>query len=143
MLITSRETLVILAAITWFTGGILLALKGTGHALLLAETGSVLRWIAPALGIAAGLVKMRFLFNRFCQRNLDRIAALDVPRVWQFFRPGFFPALAAMILCGAWMSRAALDSHAMLVLTVALDFSLAIALLGSGHKFFLQRAGSR
>ena len=117
-------------------------MKGTGHALLLAETGSTLRWIAPALGIVAGLVKMRFLFNRFCQRNLDRIAALELPRLWQFFRPAFFPALAAMILCGAWMSRAALDSHAMLVLTVALDISLAIALIGSGHKFFLQPAKS-
>ena len=137
-LVTTHRTLVVLAAITWFAGGILLATKGTGLALLLAETGSVLRWVAPALGIVAGLVKMRFLFNRFCQRNLDRIAALDMPRVWQFFRPGFFPALAAMILCGAWMSRAALDSHAMLVLTVALDISLAVALLGSGHKFFMQ-----
>lgn len=81
---------------------------------------------------------MRFLFNRFCQRNLDRIAALESPRIWQFFRPGFFPALAAMIFCGALMSRAAVDSVGWLVFTVALDISLAIALLGSSHKFFLR-----
>jgi hypothetical protein len=72
----------------------MLGTKGTSLAVVLAETGSAWRWIAPALGIGAGLVKMKFLFNHFCQRNLDRIAALDI--------------------------------------------SLAIALLGSSHKFFLR-----
>lgn len=88
-------------------------------------------------GIAAGLLKMMFLFNHFCQRNLDRIAALEAPRIWQFFRPAFFPALAVMIFCGTLMSRVAVDSYAWLVFTVALDISLVIALLGGSHKFFL------
>jgi hypothetical protein len=127
----------VLAAITWFAGGISLGAKGISLAFLLAELDSAWRWLAPAIGIAAGLLKMKFLFNHFCQRNLDRIAALESPRIWQFFRPGFFPALAAMILCGALMSRAAVDSFGWLVFTAALDISLAIALLGSSHKFFL------
>lgn len=127
-----------LAAITWFAGGILLGVKGLSLALVLFETDSVWRWLAPVSGIGAGLLKMNFLFNHFCQRNLDRIAALGAPRIWQFFRPGFFPALAAMILCGALMSRAADFSSTWLVFTVALDISLAIALLGSSHRFFLQ-----
>ena len=127
-----------LAAITWFAGGISLGAKGLSLAAVLFETASVGRWLVPMTGVAAGLLKMKFLFNHFCQRNLDRIAALEAPRIWQFFRPGFFPALAAMILCGALMSRAAIDNFAWLVFTVALDISLAIALLGSSHKFFLQ-----
>ena len=127
-----------LAAIAWFAGGISLGVKGLSLAAVLFDTASVWRWLAPAAGIAAGLLKTKFLFNHFCQRNLDRIASLKAPRIWQFFRPGFFPALATMILCGALMSRAAVDNTAWLVLTVALDISLAIALLGSSHKFFLQ-----
>jgi hypothetical protein len=128
----------VFAAITWFAGGISLGAKGTSLAVLLAEIDTPWRWFAPGIGIVAGLLKKQLLFNHFCQRNLDRIAALESPRIWQFFRPGFFPALAVMISCGALMSRAAVDSFGWLVFTVALDISLAIALLGSSHKFFLR-----
>lgn len=99
-------------------------------------------WAAPLLGLAVGVPKVILLYNRFCQRNLDRIAALERPRIWQFFRPGFFVFLAAMIALGATLSHLALDSFGMLVFVVALDFSLATGLLGSMPQFLRQNATS-
>ncbi len=87
--------------------------------------------LAMAAGIVAGSLKAKFLFSHFCRRNLDRIAALEAPRIWQFFRPQFFLFLTLMIAAGVTLAKLATVSFAMLVLVVALDLSLAIALLGS------------
>jgi len=128
----------ILAALTWCSGGIVLLLKG---AALLVESYSLwtdhdLTWVAPVVGVGIGLLKVTLLFNRFCERNLERIDALLHPRFWQFFRPGFFFFLAAMIVLGATLSRMALDSYPLLLFMVALDLSLATALLGSLPVFW-------
>ena len=109
--------------------------KGWRLALELHATGSAWTWAAPVLGVAIGVPKVLFIFNRACDRNLDRIAALNDPKVWQFFRPVFFIALAAMIAAGAGMSVLAVSSFGWLVFVVALDFSLATGLLGSLPRF--------
>lgn len=114
--------------------------KGWRLALELNELGSTWAWAAPLLGVVIGVPKVLFMYNRFCRRNLDRIAALEQPRLWQFFRPGFFVFLAAMIALGLTMSRLALDSFGMLVFVVALDFSLATGLLGSMPQFLRHQA---
>ena len=135
-MIVTHRTLIVLAALTWFSGGAMLGSKGIEHAMTLHDVNTNQAWLAIAAGIIAGVLKVRFLFNRFCRRNLERIAALETPRIWQFFRLGFYPALALMILFGGWLSHAAGQSHNMLVTATALDLSLAIALLGSGLNFF-------
>ena len=137
----SRKTLVVLAAITWFVGGVALLSKGVTLALDLRSTSIAV--IAPLIGVAIGLVKTKYLFNHFCARNLRRIAEIEAPRIWQFFRPGFFLALAAMILAGAILSRLALASHTARIFVVGLDFSLAVALLGSGRVFFRHPVADR
>jgi hypothetical protein len=114
--------------------------KGWWLAFELDAVGSMWAWAAPLLGLAIGVPKVIYMYNRFCRRNLRRIAALERPRIWQFFRPGFFVFLAAMIALGATLSRLALDSFSMLVFVVALDFSLATGLLGSMPQFFRQKA---
>lgn len=91
-------------------------------------------------GLIIGTLKVEFLFNRFCRKNLDRIDALVQPKLWQFFRPGFFLFLGAMILLGATLSRLALDNYPLLIGVIVLDFSLAMALLGSSLVFWKQRA---
>ena len=139
-MVTSHRTLRILAAITWLSGGFVLAAKGSSLAVQLKSIDASWFCFASLLGVVAGTLKVKFLFNHFCQRNLDRIAALEAPQIWQFFRPRFFLFLALMIAAGATMSRLAMDSFPMLVFVAALDISLAIALLGSSLVFTRQRA---
>ena len=120
----------------------MLLAKGWHLALELNQFDTVWAWAAPLLGLAVGVPKVIYMYNRFCQRNLSRIASLERPRIWQFFRPGFFVFLAAMIALGATLSSLALDSFGMLVFVVALDFSLATGLLGSMPQFFRQKAAA-
>jgi hypothetical protein len=141
MLIVSRRTLAVLAAIVWHIGGIVLLLKA---ASLLTEAGTLRpeqnwQWIFVAVGLLFGLLKARYLFNKACHKNLTRIEALEQPRLWQFFRPRFFLMLTIMILAGATMSRLAEGHYRSLLGVGTLDLSLAIALLGSGLIFWRQR----
>ena len=142
MLVVSTRSLKILAALVWYVGGALLLLKGSS---LLVEADALKPeegwpWLAVVAGFLLGGLKAKFLFNRSCQRNLDRIAALDRPRVWQFFRPGFFAALTAMILVGVTLSRLAHNNYPFLIGVAILDLGIAIALLGSSYVFWKQKA---
>lgn len=141
MLNVSRRTLYILAAIVWHIGGIVLLIKGTS---LLLEADSLRpeqnwQWFFVPFGLLLGLLKARYLFSKFCRKNLARIDALEEPRLWQFFRPRFFLLLAVMVLAGATMSRLAEGHYRSLLGVATLDMSLAIALLGSGLIFWRQR----
>jgi len=141
LLIVSRHTLYILAAIVWHVGGIVLLVKAVS---LFAEAGSLRpeqnwSWIVVIIGLVLGSLKARFLFSKFWHKNSARIDALDRPRPWQFFRPRFFLMLAIMILAGATMSRLATGHYPSLIGVATLDLSLAIALLGSGLIFWRQR----
>jgi hypothetical protein len=108
-LAVSTRSLKLLAAVVWYGGGVVLVLKGAD---LLTEA-STLRpgqgwpWLAVITGALLGYLKARYVFSKSCRRNLNRIAALDRPRIWQFFRPGFFVALVVMISVGATLSRLA------------------------------------
>ena len=141
MLSVSRRTLYFLAAIVWHIGGIVLLLKAAS----LLQEANALRpdqnwlWIFVPVGLFFGLLKARFLFSRFCHKNLARIDALEQPQLWQFFRPRFFLMLTVMILVGATMSRLAEGHYRSLIGVATLDLSLAIALLGSGLIFWRQR----
>ena len=89
---TSKSILRLLAALTWHVGVAVLLIKAASllfqaHHLRPDELWPL--W-AALLGTAAGLLKGVFLFSRSCRKNLRRIAALENPKVWQFFRPGFF-----------------------------------------------------
>ncbi len=138
----SRRTLNVLAAAVWYAGGLSLLRKG---ASLLAESrrqdpeGDCL-FLALGAAVLLGGLKARFLFSRSCRRNLARIAALERPRAWQFFRPGFFAALAVMIATGALLSRLAHADPRFLCFVAAVDLTIAVALLGSSWVFWRERA---
>ena len=145
MLIVSTRSLKILAALVWYVGGTILLLKGRS---LLVEADALKpeegwTWLAAVVGIFLGGLKAKFLFNKSCQRNLDRIAALDRPRVWQFFRPGFLVVLTAMILVGVTLSRLAHNNYPFLIGMAILDLGIGIALLGSSYVFWKQKAFAR
>ena len=144
MMTVSARTLNILAALVWYAGGIVLLLKG-GSLLIEAEAldpGKIWPWLAAILALFLGGWKARFIFGKSIKRNLARIAALDRPRIWQFFSLGFFVALAVMIAAGASLSRLAQGSYPLLIAVAVLDLSIAVALLGSSIIYWRQRAFS-
>ena len=131
----------IAAGAVWLSGSVFLALKGGD---LLAEALAMRperawTWAVVPAGLLIGAIKSVFIFEKVCRKNLDRIAALERPRIWHAFRWGFYPALAAMIFCGAMLSRLASGNYPGLVATAVLDFSLATALLASARLFLTHR----
>lgn len=124
---------------TWYIGSIALGAKS---ASLLTEANTILPghlwiWTAIISGIIIGLVKAKFLFSKSCKKNLDRIDAIDNPKFWQFFRPGFFLFLSLMILTGATLSRMASQNFPFLIGVGILDLSLSIGLLTSSWQFWI------
>lgn len=86
MLIISARSLNVLAALIWYVGGIVLLLKG-GSLLAEAEAlklAQVWPWLAAVAGLLVGGLQAKFLFSKSCQNNLDRIAALEQPRIRRF-----------------------------------------------------------
>ena len=141
MIVVSTRSLKIFAALVWYVGATILLLKGCS---LLVEADALKPdegWprLAAVAGLFLGGLKAKFLFNRSCQRNLDRIAALNRPRVWQFFRPGFFVVLTVMILVGVTLSRLAHNNYPFLIGVAMLDIGIGIALLGSSYVFWKQK----
>lgn len=129
-----------LAAIVWYVGGIVLLLKGS-HLLIEADALKPEEdwlWQVAVLGIVLGGMKANFIFNKSCQKNLDRIATLVQPRIWQFFRIRFFVTLTLMILLGVTLSMQAHNNYLMLISVALLDISIGIALLGSSYVFWKQ-----
>ena len=134
----SHRTLKILAATVWYVGGMVLLVKGFS---LLTEAESHhpdqhWPWTAAALALLVGGIKAKFLFAQSCRRNLVRIAALDQPKAWQFFRPVFFFLLLLMILTGATLSSLARENYPSLIAVAGLDLAIAVALLGSSYVFW-------
>ena len=141
----SHRLLRILAVILWYIGGLILTLKGS-ELLFEAEAlrpGQIWVWLTVGLGLFFGAIKVKYLFRKVCKKNLIRINSLDNPKLWQFYRPGFFLFLAAMIVLGATLSRMAHGNYPFLLSVATLDFSLATALLGSSPVFWEEKAFSK
>ena len=76
------------AGTVWYTGAIVLMLKG-GSLLFAANEirpGEPWPWLAIATALAIGGLKTKLLFVNACRKNLDRIAALRRPKIWHAFR---------------------------------------------------------
>jgi len=134
----SKKTLKVVSGIVWVSGGIVLLLKAASLAkeAIALRPDEVWLWLAIAVALVIGALKARYLFSGFCRKNLDRIAALNSPRLWQAFRPGFYAFLSAMVLLGATLSKLASGNYPALLALVMLDISIGIALLMSIRTFF-------
>ena len=138
MLNVSHGSLKILCALFWYIGGIVLLLKG-GSLLVEAERlkpGQIWPWLTVLAGLLLGGLKAKLLFRKSCQKNLARISALKQPKIWQFFTPRFFVLLSLMIIAGTNLSRLAQGNHPFLIGVAILDFSIAMALIGSSYIFW-------
>ncbi len=132
----SKGFLRAMAALTWYTGSIALITKAWDLITQAQAISQTEIWPWAALGMGIGWIKAGFLFNRSCQKNLERINSLDNPRFWQFFRPRFFLFLAVMILTGALMSRMATGHYTFLIFIAVLDLSIGTALFISSRMFW-------
>jgi hypothetical protein len=142
MPVVTPRILKILAALIWYVGSLVLLVKA-GQLLLEAESiikGLGWPWAAIGFGFGFGFLKAKYIFNRSCRRNLRRIDALNTPKLWQFYSPGFFLALAVMITAGAILSRIAHGSYPFLIGVAVLDLAISSALLISSHVYWTRPA---
>ena len=128
----------LLAALVWYSGAVVLAFKSTA---MFTEVLSIRPhhapvWLAVIAGLIIGVLKAKFLFKRICIKNLNRIKVLENPRLWQFYRAGFFIFLFAMIILGSAISYLAHGSYPALMTMATIEVSLATALLGSSNCFW-------
>jgi hypothetical protein len=133
-----------LAALFWYIGGIILVLKG-GSLLIQADTLKPEQnwtWLAVVIGLLIGGLKAKYFFSKSCKKNLKRINFLSEPKIWQFFRPGFFLFLLIMIVTGVTLSRLAHNNYIFLISVAILDISIATALIGSSYVFWKEKAFS-
>lgn len=132
------------AAATWYVGGGVLLYNGAGYLVNAAGTGAAVPPILAGLaGVVVGLLRGRTMFLHACRRNLRRIEGLDDPRVWQFFRPGFFAALALMIAAGALLAWLAGTGYWAQVVVGGLELVVATALVTSSVAFWRKSDAAR
>ncbi len=134
----SHQKLIIISAVIWCGGGIVLLIKGGAliKQAYLLNSESVYTTLALIAGGLAGLMKSRFLFSKSCLKNIHRITAIPDPQIWQCFRPGMLIFLAIVIPTGAWMSKATAGHYMLLCAVGALDISIGVALLVSSRVFW-------
>jgi len=141
---TSKKVLIILSAGVWYIGGIMLF--RSGFELLLLSTGirpgENWPWVFIGLGILLGVFQASMIFNHSCRKNITRIKQLEDPRIWQFFRPGFFLALAVMISSGILLNHLSQGRYFFMLGVAAVDFALTISLLGSSYVFWIEKLPS-
>ena len=135
---TTKRTLVYLSAGVWYIGGIML-FRGGWQLLTHAREmrpESNWHWLFIVLGVMLGIAQASTIFARSCRKNLTRINQLEDPRLWQFFRPGFFLALAVMITSGVLLDYIVQGNYFYMIALAGLDFALSISLLGSSIIFW-------
>ena len=140
MPIVSKNTLKNLAAIVWIIGAVVLLLKcgSLFYEAKLIQPENKFILLGIIIGFFIGGLKARFLMINFCKKNLDRISKLNIPKLHQFFTPGFFAALILMISAGNIMSKFAHGNFNWLLAVAVLDLSIGTGLLASSHVFMQQ-----
>ncbi len=141
---TSKKNLIILSAVVWYLGGFILLRSGFDllQQSIAIRPGEQWPWILIGLGIILGIFQAFYIFNRNCRNNIQRINQLDDPRIWQFFRPGFFLALGLMITSGVLLDHYSQGRYFFLLAVAALDIALSISLLGSSYIFWTKKPSS-
>lgn len=140
----SHYTLKVLAALVWCSGAVVMFTKSTNMLLEAERINPDQNWIWLAIvgGLLFGGIKGRYLFKRLCLNNLKRIYALHQPKLWQFYRMRFFVFLLTMVAVGTYFSRQAHGDYQLLLTMAFIEISVATALLGSSHCFWIKKESS-
>ncbi|MCJ7715652.1 MAG: hypothetical protein MUO54_03920 [Anaerolineales bacterium] len=142
---TNKRTLILLAALVWYIGGVMLLRSGielTRYAIDL-RPGEYWPWLAVLTGVSLGIFQASMIFTRSCRKNIQRINNLADPKIWQFFRPGFFLALAVMITSGILLNHWSQGNYFFMLGVAGVDFALTISLLGSSYVFWTKEKPTR
>ena len=141
---TKKIVLVYLSAIVWYIGGIILGRSGIElfQQSTYMKPGEYWLWIFIGFGIVLGIFQAFVIFNRNCRKNIQRIDQLENPRIWQFFRPGFFLALALMISIGILLDHFSQGRYFFMLTVAAVDIALSISLLGSSYVYWTEKLTS-
>jgi hypothetical protein len=128
-----KKVLKLLAMVVWYIGFVALSLKSYK---LFAEAYSInnnLSYLTSflVLGFLLSLLKTKYIFIKSCQKNLLRIDSLESPKIWQFYRLGFFIFLMIVISLGIFLSHIASGNYFFLASVGIIDMALALALLFS------------
>ena len=137
-----KKTLKTLALLVWYIGFIALSLKSYKlfNEAYSINNNLIYLIIFLFLGFLLSLLKTKYIFTHSCQKNLQRIEKLENPKIWQFYRVGFFIFLVGVISLGAFLSRMASGDYYFLVSVAIVDMALALALFFSGFEFFRSSA---
>lgn len=132
-----------LAAAIWYTGGLMLLLKGLSWLTQAGSLGGPVWPLAAAtVALVVGLARGRTVFRRACVRNLERIRGLRRPRPWHVFRPVFFLALLGMFAIAVVFGQVARTGYAGRVVIGGLDLVIGISLLTGATAFWTWRPGA-
>lgn len=128
--------------LVWYIGFIALSLKSYKLFDEAYTINSNLTYLITflLLGFLLSLLKTKYIFIDSCQKNLQRIEQLEKPKVWQFYRVGFFIFLVGVISLGAFLSHKASGDYYFLISVAIIDMALALALFFSGFEFFRSSA---
>lgn len=135
---TTEKTLKVLAAFVWLIGGAVLMIKG----YFLLKNANLIHFnmenisIVLVVSFILGQVKSKYIFEKFCIKNLIRIKQINEPKIYQFFELEFFFLLALMILAGLTLSILAEDNYIYLLSLACVDIALSTALIKSSLTFF-------
>jgi hypothetical protein len=137
---TTKKTLLILAGAVWYIGGFMLFRSGLElvHQARELNDSMLSPWYFIGPGIFLGIFQALTVFKNACRKNISRINQLQDPRLWQFYRPGFFLALAVMITTGVLLDHFSQGNYYFMIFVAALDFALTISLLGSSYMFWTE-----
>jgi hypothetical protein len=137
-----KKTLKNLALLVWYIGFIALSLKSYRLFNEAYTINNNLTYLIVfiLLGFLLSLLKTKYIFTHSCKNNLQRIEQLEHPKIWQFYRVGFFIFLIGVISLGAFLSHQASGNYYFLVSVAVVDMALALALFFSGFEFFRSSA---
>jgi hypothetical protein len=137
-----KKTLKNLALLVWYIGFMALSLKSYRLFNEAYTINNNLTYLIVfiLLGFLLSLLKTKYIFTHSCKNNLQRIEQLEHPKIWQFYRVGFFIFLIGVISLGAFLSHQASGNYYFLVSVAVVDMALALALFFSSFEFFRSSA---
>ena len=133
-----KKVLKLLAMVVWYIGFVALSLKSYKLFVEAYSINTNLSYLILflVLGFLLSLLKTKYIFIKSCQKNLLRIDSLESPKIWQFYRLGFFIFLMIVISLGAFLSHIASGNYFFLASVGIIDMGLALALLFSSFEFY-------
>jgi hypothetical protein len=133
-----KKILKLLAMVVWYIGFVALSLKSYKLFVEAYSINNNLSYLTSflLLGFLLSLLKTKYIFIKSCQKNLLRIDSLESPKIWQFYRLGFFIFLMIVISLGAFLSHIASGNYFFLASVGIIDMALALALLFSSFEFY-------